>query len=241
MPGPLKLDPKLQSKYDKQRSKSDKKRQKQGEFVINSLVEIDRNKFVQMDRETCKKVGGNPELKIYCRELYESLLNKKLTIIDFLNDNIAKVKYIDDSGEIKEKFVQIKCLRNMHYTYTIEENPYEENPYFIMDNGAKINNISDFLDNAKLNQYEKLSNIMNLSLDEIKDITDEDLFRYGIDKEFHRLRFLRHARKMKPIPLFGGNKKKKHKSKKKKRKSKKNLHRKRKYIKKNKLSKRKMN
>ena len=236
MPRPLKLDQKQQSKYDNQRSKSDKKRQKQGEFVINSLVEIDRNNFIQMDRETwIYRLGFcDPEIKTYCRELYESLLNKKLTIIDFLNDNIAKVKYIDDSGEIKKKFVQIKCLRNMYYTI-------EENPYFIMDNGAKINNISDFLDNAKLNQYEeKLSNIMNLSLDEIKDITDEDLFRYGIDKEFHRLRFLRHARKMKPIPLFGGNKKKKHKSKKKKRKSKKNLHRKRKYIKKNKLSKRKM-
>ena len=103
-----------------------------------------------------------------------------------------------------------------------------------MSNGAQVNNLSDFLDNAKLAQYkEQLSNIMNLSLNEIKDITDEELSGYGIEKEFHRKRFLRHASKMKPIsPLIGGTKKKKRKSKRK-------LSRKRKYTKKNKLSKKK--
>ena len=232
MPGSLNLN---QREYDKQKRKSNRKSQKE-EFMINSLVEIDREGLLEIDRGTCIYQLGfcDPELKTYCRELYESLLNKKLTIIGFLNDNIAKVKYIDDSGEIKEKFVQIKCLRHMYYTI-------EENPYFIMDNGAKINNISDFLYHAHLSQYKSQSKIMDLSTDQIKDITDDELLRYGIIKPFHRLRFLRHARKMKPIPLFGGTKKKKHKSKKKKRKSKKNLHRKRKYIKKNKLSKRKMN
>lgn len=67
--------------------------------MINSLVEIDRNKFIQMDRETCKKLGGNPELKTYCKDFYEDLLNKKLTIIAFLNDaSVAKVEYIDELG-----------------------------------------------------------------------------------------------------------------------------------------------
>ena len=50
---------------------------------------------------------------------------------------------------------------------------------------------------------------MNLSLDEIKGITEEDLSGYGIKKEFRRKRFLRHAKNMEPIsPLIGGTKKK---------------------------------
>tara|TARA_B000000532_G_C18873055_1_gene409351 strand:+ start:2165 stop:2827 length:663 start_codon:yes stop_codon:yes gene_type:complete len=197
---------------------------------IKSQVEIDREGFFQMDRKTCIKLGGNPELKTYCRDFYSSLLNKKLTIIGFLNNNnTAKVKYIDDSGEIKEKFVPIKCLK---LSSVLEDTIEEEKPYFIMDNGAQFNNVSDFLDYIHLSEYkESLSEIMDLSLDEIKNIKDDDLLRYGITKPFHRQRFLRHARKMEPIPLFGGNKKKKRKSKKK-------LSRKRKYTKKNKLSKR---
>jgi hypothetical protein len=197
---------------------------------IKSQVEIDREGFIQMDRETCIKLGCNPELKTYCRNNYEFLLNKKLTIIAFLNDNhTAKVKYIDDSGEIKVIHIPIKCLK---LSSVLEDTIEEEKPYFIMDNGAQFNNVSDFLDYIHLSEYkESLSEIMDLSLDEIKNIKDDDLLRYDITKPFHRLRFLRHARKMKPISLFGGNKKKKRKSKKK-------LSRKRKYTKKNKLSKR---
>ena len=57
---------------------------------------------------------------------------------------------------------------------------------------------------------------MNLSLDEIKGITEEDLSGYGIKKEFRRKRFLRHAKNMEPIsPLIGGTKKEKRKSKRK--------------------------
>ena len=227
MSGPLNLDPRQQMIYDKQKRKLNRKTQKE-EFMINSLVEIDRERFIQMDRETCIKLGGNPEQKNYCIDIYSSLLNKKLTIIDFLNNNnTAKVKYIDDSGEIKEKFVSIKCLKLLSVPKdTIEE----EKPYFIMDNGEQFNNVSDFLDYIHLSEYkESLSEIMDLSLDEIKNIKDDELLRYGITKPFHRLRFLRHARKMKPISLSGGNKKKKRKSKKK-------LSRKRKYTKKNKLS-----
>ena len=51
MPGTLNLDSEQQRKYDKQRRKSDEKRQKRQEFVINSLVEIDREKFIQMNRK----------------------------------------------------------------------------------------------------------------------------------------------------------------------------------------------
>lgn len=164
MSGPLNLDPRQQRIYDKQKRKLNRKSQKE-EFMINSLVEIDRERFVQMDRETCIKLGGNPEQKTYCIDIYKSTLNKKLTIIGFSNDNnAAKVKYIDDSGKIKETFISIKCLKPS----SVLADTIEENPYFIMDNKAKINNISDFLYHTHLSQYGSLSKIMDLSSGQIK-------------------------------------------------------------------------
>eukprot|EP01043_Picozoa_sp_COSAG02_P048365 COSAG02_NODE_4743_length_5032_cov_7.739307_1_plen_544_part_10 len=70
---------------------------------------------------------------------------------------------------------------------------------FQLHSGAIIYTARDFLDAAKLLQYMELLTVSTsdgLTVAGVQALTDDDLLRAGIKKEFHRKRFLRMAKQM---------------------------------------------
>ena len=63
--------------------------------------------------------------------------------------------------------------------------------------GAIIRSLHDFLIEAKLSRYsDQLIAQGGMRLDQIKEVTEDQLLCLGVTKEFHRRRFLREARQM---------------------------------------------
>ena len=66
-----------------------------------------------------------------------------------------------------------------------------------MKSGEVVYTTIDFLVASKLSRYaDQLVQQDGLQLTDVQTVTDADLLRLGITKEFHRLRFLREARQM---------------------------------------------
>jgi hypothetical protein len=66
--------------------------------------------------------------------------------------------------------------------------------------GVVVSSLLEFLVESKLSRYrEQLITTAGLQLSDAKAITDADLLSAGVEKEFHRLRFLREARQLLPV------------------------------------------
>ena len=62
--------------------------------------------------------------------------------------------------------------------------------------GARSGSLSEWLRDAKLSEYEAmLVDAGGLALADIPHVTQEELLTIGMEKEFHRKRFLRMARR----------------------------------------------
>ena len=74
--------------------------------------------------------------------------------------------------------------------------PHEERT----KSGATVCSVLDFLIEAYLSRYADLLIAQGgLQLNQIKEVTEDQLLGLGVTKQFHRLRFLREARQLVPI------------------------------------------
>jgi hypothetical protein len=82
----------------------------------------------------------------------------------------------------------------------LEPEQEEEPLAFRMHGGEIARSAREFLAGANLSRYsEELLAPGGLTLAGVRAVTDDDLLRAGITKEFHRKRFLREARQLMPV------------------------------------------
>ena len=82
----------------------------------------------------------------------------------------------------------------------LEPEQEDEPLAFRMHGGEIARSAREFLAGANLSRYsEELLAPGGLTLAGVRAVTDDDLLRAGITKEFHRKRFLREARQLMPV------------------------------------------
>ena len=88
------------------------------------------------------------------------------------------------------------------YGTVVTEQPTQTT--FKMQDGTVVNTLEKFLIGAKLSRYNKEFDTSDITLADIEKVTDAELLQIGIDKEFHRRRFLREARHPALVKSGGG-------------------------------------
>ena len=133
--------------------------------------------------------------RVGLQKFYEPLL-QRLESVDGELESPEEAAEAIESGLLRE--IGMRLFEAARFIRLQKEGGVVPTPLAMrMRDGQIVANATEFLFASKLSRYSaELLTGAGLQLEDLRHVTDEELVEAGIDKEFHRKRFLREARNL---------------------------------------------